>query len=124
MFIRTLQINFANVLQKNRIYTSCLPVPELTLITQYERLKLLECYNFDGKGWAWFKGGSDTPDRVRERVANILQISKFVLWSFIHLISRWLIRVSNFSWECQTSQCCFVLGARLANYPKERHGTT
>eukprot|EP01114_Cavostelium_apophysatum_P020086 TRINITY_DN6634_c0_g1_i4.p1 TRINITY_DN6634_c0_g1~~TRINITY_DN6634_c0_g1_i4.p1 ORF type:complete len:814 (-),score=150.15 TRINITY_DN6634_c0_g1_i4:79-2520(-) len=41
-------------------------------VSQYERLNLLDCYEFDGKGWAYAKGGSDTPQRVKERITEVL----------------------------------------------------
>jgi hypothetical protein len=45
-------------------------------VAQYETLQLWNCYDFDGKGWCYYKGGSDTPDRVKERVQDILGIGK------------------------------------------------
>eukprot|EP01080_Neovahlkampfia_damariscottae_P009714 gene9714-1919_t len=40
-----------------------------------ELIDLLEVYDFDGKGWAYFAGGSDTPNKVSKRVSDILNIN-------------------------------------------------
>lgn len=42
-------------------------------VSSYERdINIFELYNFDGKGWSWNEGGSDTPSKVRDRIKEIL----------------------------------------------------
>jgi len=40
------------------------------------RFDICDKYNFDGKGWAWAAGGSDTPDAVSKRIQDLLEISE------------------------------------------------
>eukprot|EP01087_Luapelamoeba_hula_P018930 TRINITY_DN6185_c0_g1_i1.p1 TRINITY_DN6185_c0_g1~~TRINITY_DN6185_c0_g1_i1.p1 ORF type:complete len:939 (-),score=88.84 TRINITY_DN6185_c0_g1_i1:55-2847(-) len=42
---------------------------------QFERLCLLDYYDFNGKGWSWAVGGTDTPSKVKERVADIMGVA-------------------------------------------------
>lgn len=42
------------------------------MVSQFEPLVLLDCYDFNGRGWASFKGGTDTPSLVRERISMVL----------------------------------------------------
>jgi len=38
-----------------------------------ENIKLFDYYNFDGKGWSWSQGGSDTPSKVQERIQMLME---------------------------------------------------
>lgn len=37
-------------------------------------IKLLDFYDFDGVGWSWAAGGTDKPDKVAERVRDLMGI--------------------------------------------------
>jgi len=42
-------------------------------VSSFEKhTNLFSLYDFDGKGWAWKEGGSDTPSEVKKRIHDIL----------------------------------------------------